>query len=183
MRISNVVVLICFISLTAASTGFGDSEGVATIIKEKSAVDEKWEQEADTNNDGVVDRDEACYWKANHPRHRYRKALVSKAWEEQADTDNDGILEKGEAALWRKRHPRVLVNKAVVNKPWEKRADKDGDGVVEKFELNCWKKSHPKHGRRDNDNNPPGAAGGPGTNWENPPGPRGGHGSSPDRRR
>ena len=34
----------------------------------------------------------------------------------------------------------------------------------------------------DFDNNPPGPAGGPGTNWENPPGPRGGPGASPDRR-
>lgn len=35
--------------------------------------------------------------------------------------------------------------------------------------------------RRDRDNNPPGAAGGPGSNWENPPGPDGGWGASPDR--
>jgi len=35
---------------------------------------------------------------------------------------------------------------------------------------------------RDRDHNPPGPAGGPGTNWENPPGPRGGPGTSPDRR-
>ena len=28
-------------------------------------------------------------------------------------------------------------------------------------------------------NNPPGPAGGPGTNWRNPPGPRGGPGASP----
>lgn len=34
---------------------------------------------------------------------------------------------------------------------------------------------------RDRDNNPPGPAGGPGTNWENPPGPRGGPGTSADR--
>ncbi|MDB5972644.1 MAG: hypothetical protein JWQ90_5094 [Hydrocarboniphaga sp.] len=33
----------------------------------------------------------------------------------------------------------------------------------------------------DNDNNPPGRAGGPGTNWENPPGRKGGPGTSPDR--
>ena len=33
----------------------------------------------------------------------------------------------------------------------------------------------------DKDNNPPGPAGGPGTNWENPPGWRGGPGASPDR--
>jgi hypothetical protein len=33
----------------------------------------------------------------------------------------------------------------------------------------------------DRDDNPPGPAGGPGTNWENPPGYRGGPGASPDR--
>ena len=37
----------------------------------------------------------------------------------------------------------------------------------------CW--------RRDRDGNPPGPAGGPGTNWENPPGPAGGPGASPNR--
>lgn len=36
--------------------------------------------------------------------------------------------------------------------------------------------------KRDRDDNPPGPAGGPGTNWENPPGPRGGPGMSPDHR-
>ncbi|EME3308206.1 hypothetical protein D7U93_11515 [Stenotrophomonas maltophilia] len=35
---------------------------------------------------------------------------------------------------------------------------------------------------RDWDNNPPGPAGGPGTNWENPPGWRGGPGASPNQR-
>lgn len=34
----------------------------------------------------------------------------------------------------------------------------------------------------DNDSNPPGAAGGPGTNWENPPGPAGGTGASPNKK-
>jgi len=38
--------------------------------------------------------------------------------------------------------------------------------------LRCW---------ADRDGNPPGRAGGPGTNWENPPGWRGGPGASPDR--
>ena len=37
--------------------------------------------------------------------------------------------------------------------------------------------------RRDRDNNPPGPAGGRGTNWENPPGWKGGPGASPDRYR
>jgi hypothetical protein len=38
------------------------------------------------------------------------------------------------------------------------------------------------HPHRDRDNNPPGPAGGSGTNWENPPGWRGGPGASPDYR-
>jgi len=33
----------------------------------------------------------------------------------------------------------------------------------------------------DRDNNPPGPAGGRGTNWENPPGPKGGPGASPNK--
>ena len=36
--------------------------------------------------------------------------------------------------------------------------------------------------RHDHDGNPPGPAGGPGTNWENPPGWKGGPGATPDRR-
>jgi hypothetical protein len=35
--------------------------------------------------------------------------------------------------------------------------------------------------RIDKDDNPPGPAGGPGTNRENPPGPKGGPGASPHR--
>lgn len=38
-----------------------------------------------------------------------------------------------------------------------------------------------RHCWLDNDRNPPGRAGGRGTNWENPPGWRGGPGASPDR--
>lgn len=36
--------------------------------------------------------------------------------------------------------------------------------------------------KHDRDNNPPGPAGGRGTNWENPPGWKGGPGKSPDYR-
>ena len=47
--------------------------------------------------------------------------------------------------------------------------------VVFLFQMNAY--AGPRH---DRDNNPPGPAGGPGTNWENPPGPAGGPGTSPD---
>lgn len=36
--------------------------------------------------------------------------------------------------------------------------------------------------QRDSDDNPPGPAGGPGTNWENPPGWKGGPGATPKYR-
>ena len=36
--------------------------------------------------------------------------------------------------------------------------------------------------RHDHDGNPPGPAGGRGSNWENPPGWKGGPGATPDRR-
>jgi hypothetical protein len=46
-------------------------------------------------------------------------------------------------------------------------------------ELGWWNQA--KRCWDDRDDNPPGRAGGRGTNWENPPGVRGGPGASPDR--
>jgi hypothetical protein len=59
-----------------------------------------------------------------------------------------------------------------------RREDRGGrrEGVVDR-------RRGPRGHRRDNDNNPPGRKGGPGTNWENSPGPKGGPGASPGRRR
>jgi len=58
------------------------------------------------------------------------------------------------------------------------RMDVNNDGKVDQVERAQYKE---KHGNRDRDNNPPGPAGGPGTNWENRPGPQGGPGASPNR--
>jgi len=71
-----------------------------------------------------------------------------------------------------------LEQKAIVDKPWEQKADANKDGVVNNVEIQQWKEV-----RGDRDNNPPGTAGGPGTNWENPPGKAGGPGASPNRKR
>lgn len=57
--------------------------------------------------------------------------------------------------------------------------DKNDDGTVDDTERQAFKE---RIQRLDKDNNPPGAAGGAGTNWENRPGPQGGPGTSPDRR-
>lgn len=56
----------------------------------------------------------------------------------------------------------------------QERLDRNNDGVIDEKEKKMAV-------RRDKDNNPPGAKGGPGTNWENPPGPKGGPGAGPDR--
>ena len=61
----------------------------------------------------------------------------------------------------------------------------DGDGDRSRARATDWpstgQQQNPDPPRRDRDANPPGAKGGPGTNWENPPGPEGGEGKSPDR--
>ncbi|MFA6600744.1 MAG: hypothetical protein WC352_00350 [Candidatus Omnitrophota bacterium] len=48
-------------------------------------------------------------------------------------------------------------------------------------ELNQDRKAAGYPPKMDKDNNPPGAKGGPGTNWENPKGPKGGPGAGPNR--
>ena len=55
----------------------------------------------------------------------------------------------------------------------------NNDGTVDQTERQA---AIARGQRRDNDNNPPGPIGGPGTNWENKPGPQGGPGASPNRR-
>ncbi len=57
--------------------------------------------------------------------------------------------------------------------------DNNNDGTVDDAEQQAFKERIQKF---DKDNNPPGAAGGAGTNWENKPGPQGGPGTSSDRR-
>ena len=135
---------------------------------EKAKVDEAWEIEADTNKDGVIDATEAEQWKIKNA------SQVDSVWEEKADTNNDGKIEQAEFIQWKTR----MKDKTLVNTKWEEKADTNDDGRVDKVESNQWRDTH-----KDNDNNPPGAAGGAGTNWENPPGPKGGPGASPNRRR
>lgn len=62
------------------------------------------------------------------------------------------------------------------------RVDLNHDGLIDRREAQYARRTWPYlNPPPDRDDNPPGPAGGPGTNWENPPGPRGGPGASPDR--
>lgn len=67
----------------------------------------------------------------------------------------------------------------------KERIDSNGDGQINREELKQARKIRKlrQHFRQrgDDDNNPPGVAGGQGTHWENAPGPQGGPGASPDR--
>jgi len=72
--------------------------------------------------------------------------------------------------------PDNLKEKAVVDEEWEKMADTNQDGVVDRFEAQQWRRRRAGMG-----DNPPGSAGGEGTDWENPPGPRGGPGAGANR--
>ena len=126
---------------------------------------------ADINKDGVVDKKEKLIAKTEG------KAIVDQAWEVEADLNKDGIVDRYELKQWKELHKKTVVDTS----EWETLpentvlSDSGPDAVVISEPAGVLI-------RRDKDDNPPGPAGGPGTNWENPPGPAGGPGASPDRR-
>ena len=168
--------------------------------EEKAKVNEPWEIAADLNHDGVIDQTEIQRWRQLYPNSnpagtqggqaadqnalQERAQQVNEAWEKAADLNHDGIIDQTEIQLWRQSHSgnggqgtsqNNVQENAQVNRPWEKEADTNQDRVVDQTEIQQWRQAHP-----DNDNNPPGPKGGPGTNWENKPGPQGGPGASPN---
>jgi len=125
---------------------------------------------SDINNDGKVD------YKDKEIKRSKGKAIVDKKWEEKADLNNDGIVDKYELKRWRKLHNNV--------DPYAEETATETVTATETLPA-VTVQTETQPGviiRHDNDNNPPGSAGGAGTNWENPPGPAGGPGASPDRR-
>ena len=127
------------------------------------------EKPADLNKDGIVDSNEKAIVKTKG------KAIVDKAWEVEADLNKDGVVDMYELKQWKESHKDAVVDAS----EWEGESVIVSDntpGVVVVTEPSDAVIRH------DNDNNPPGAAGGPGTNWENPAGPAGGPGASPNRR-
>lgn len=93
----------------------------------------------------------------------------------QAETSHPD-LKKEHFQKFLEKHPKL-----------KERLDADGNGQIDREELKQARKFRKKHPRyryqenKDYDNNPPGIAGGKGTNWENRPGSQGGPGASPDK--
>ncbi|MFA4991592.1 MAG: hypothetical protein WC569_03330, partial [Candidatus Omnitrophota bacterium] len=174
----------------------GQQGGVPQGLEQKAVADEEWEKMADTNGDGIVDGVEIRQWK-NRNRgqetgadygsqdsgqgYNKDKSDVDRPWEKKADVNQDGVVDEVEINQWRSRGQgqggsQGYGDPTDVNRPWEKKADVNRDGTVDQTEIDQWR------GRgQDRDNNPPGAKGGPGTNWENKPGPAGGPGAGPNR--
>ena len=118
------------------------------------ALHKKLLEKFDADGDGRLNEEE-------------RQAVRAAAKErklEHFDTDGDGALSEAE---------REAMREAIQERRLE-HVDRNGDGEISPRERAA------AHRRHDNDNNPPGKKGGPGTNWENPPGKRGGPGASPD---
>ena len=88
-------------------------------LQEKAIVDQRWEKNADTNKDGVVDKVEMNQWKT---RRQNPGNNQQGSQGEQGTGSNENIQEK-----------------AVVDQEWEKKADTNKDGVVDKVEINQWK--------------------------------------------
>lgn len=136
--------------------------------------------EMDLNNDGTVDEFEKTQgrkkarekWFENHPELK-----------ERLDANKDGVIDEQEKQAarenWQERKKEWIESRP----DFKEKMDTNQDGAIDPAERKAaheaWKEAHPY--RKDYDNNPPGAAGGPGTNWENKPGPRGGAGASPNR--
>ncbi|GEM_PF-6710430 len=96
----------------------------------------------------------------------------------KADTNHDGVLDRSE---WQKAAEILGQRRQKI----KTKADTNHDGTVDATERQAAQEKraerleHRKQ-RADCDNNPPGPAGGRGSNWENPPGAAGGPGTSPD---
>ena len=116
-------------------------------------------------------------------------ALDNPATDVQTDPGNSPVPSDAEALRPGGRHRE----KAEKFKEWmsnhpeiKEKFDANANGKIDRMERKLarreWKQYKKEHSpRRDFDNNPPGAAGGPGTNWENRPGPQGGQGVGPNR--
>ena len=104
---------------------------------------------------------------------------------EKLDVNQDGTVDREEFKQGKQQRKEKRQEKRenfLENHPELKdRLDRNDDGAVDKKEYRQAKQYRREH-RKDRDNNPPGMAGGRGTNWENRPGPAGGPGASPDRR-
>ncbi len=166
------------VTMLAAVLAFGLQAPCATYAHsgEAEAAQAVTSLDAMSDSDSPVRRDEKLTrfekierWLENHPRIK-----------EKIDADRDGTVEREEfkeaRQTWIENHPRAA-----------ERLDANDDGNVDRAELQrgrrMWQEHQNKNARRDEDNNPPGAAGGRGTNWENAPGAAGGPGASPDQRR
>ena len=159
-----------------------------------------YDRRADRNHDGAVDANEQKRKDEIMTQRRQRlqdtgdsnsqsdniSSTSGQQGNDSADTNHDGKVDDFEKYQARNKSKRA--------------ADTNQDGKVDGYERkqamqggsennnNALSQGGPGAspdrggvGRRDNDNNPPGMAGGPGTNWENPPGSQGGPGTGPDR--
>ena len=128
----------------------------------------------------------------DHPGMTFNEWLKAHPEEKaKIDLDKNGVIDSYEKKVarrdWRKAHdPNLMYNRWLDRYPEERaKMDLNQDGRIDSMEkkkaYETWWKNH--YVGVDRDNNPPGAAGGLGTDWENPPGPRGGPGASPDRRK
>ena len=90
------------------------------------------------------------------------------------DKNKDGIVDREDKQYQREQFMENRPN-------FKEHADQNGEDTGDAQEMQkakkMWRKNHPS----DLDNNPPGLAGGTGTNWENRPGPQGGAGMGPDK--
>lgn len=109
-------------------------------------------------------------WFESHPELKQKMDLNGDGTVDQTERDQAREKFQEKKKAWIEEHSEM-----------KKKLDANGDGVIDQAERKAaheaWQEAHPM--RQDFNSNPPGAMGGPGTNWENPPGPQGGPGMGP----
>ena len=101
-----------------------------------------------------------------------------QAMKNRADANQDGTVDQTER---RQARQEFLKNHPGMREKMKAKMDQNQDGTIEPQERAKAREMMRKRRQQNAGSNPPGMAGGPGTNWENPPGPAGGPGASPNR--
>ena len=121
----------------------------------KSEVNTRWEEKADTNDDGMVSQRERYEWKEKQEEladinndgvvdnkekrltWKYARSKVNTSLEKKYDTDGSGYLEPDEARVMLEDRYAVIQSngKAVVNTPIEAEYDTDNNGIIDSDEA------------------------------------------------
>ena len=180
LLVFSVIVFCCFLSgaYPVFAEGETDSsiqqtEELSSVAQEGSGSDTDWKQELDSDKQQLQEQRQEIS----------QNAQAAREEEAQLKQQIKAALDSGDTQSAQQLKEELRsVHQANIQ---EMMQDKKEMQAAKQDLKNDFKEARQEgylQPRKDRDNNPPGAKGGAGTNWENPPGPQGGAGAGPDRR-